>query len=52
MLHREGDTILSICVDEDGALANSADFAEFLIKHSILLETTGGHASFLNGKIE
>jgi hypothetical protein len=52
LLQREGVSILSVRVDEDGALANSAEFTDFLLRKSINLETTGGYASFLNGKIE
>lgn len=39
-------------MDEDGALANSSKFCDFLVQHHISLETTGGYASFLNGKVE
>jgi hypothetical protein len=52
MLQRDGVTILCVRVDEDGALANSSEFATFLTQCFINMETTGGYASFLNGKIE
>lgn len=31
MLERDGVTIQAICVDEDGALANSSEFSDFLL---------------------
>jgi len=52
MLDREGVTIENVRVDEDGALANNSEFSNFLINHKISLQTTGGYASFLNGKVE
>jgi hypothetical protein len=52
MLRHDGITILCARVDKDGALANSTEFTSFLLDNSINLETTGGYASFLNGKIE
>jgi hypothetical protein len=52
MLEREGVTILCICVDEDGALLNSTKFTTFLTNRTFTMETTGGYASFLNGKVE
>ncbi len=52
MLQHEGTTVQCIRVDEDGALANSSEFCDFLVQRHISLETTGGYASFLNGKIE
>jgi hypothetical protein len=52
MLEHDGVTIQAIRVDEDGALANSTEFSDFLVDRKILLDTTGGYASFLNGKIE
>jgi len=44
--------MLAVRVDEDGALANNSEFSDFLVDRSISLESTGGYASFLNGKIE
>jgi len=52
ILAKHDITVCSIRVDEDGALANSSEFTDFLVQKSIAMETTGGHASFLNGKIE
>jgi hypothetical protein len=52
MLTHDGVRVQCIRVDEDGALANSSEFCDFLIERKISLETTGGYASFLNGKIE
>jgi len=52
MLTKEGITILAVRVDEDGALANNSEFSDFLVDRSISLESTGGYASFLNGKVE
>jgi hypothetical protein len=52
MLTKEGISILAVRVDEDGALANNSEFSDFLVDRSISLESTGGYASFLNGKIE
>jgi hypothetical protein len=51
-LTKENKTIHTIRVDEDGAFARNYEFTEFLLRHKINLETTGGHASFLNGKVE
>ena len=40
-------------MDEDGALAHSSEFTEFFkVEATVMLETTGGYASFLNGKVE
>jgi len=52
LLAKENITIKTIRVDEDGALANSSEFTDLLVSHNINMETTGGFASFLNGKIE
>ncbi len=52
IMKRENKIIKTIRVDEDGALARSFEFTELLLQHSITLETTGGYASFLNGKVE
>ena len=51
-LKKENISILGIRVDEDGALANNTEFSDFLLARSIPLESTGGYASYLNGKIE
>jgi hypothetical protein len=51
-LSKENITVLGVRVDEDGALANNTEFSDFLLARSIPLESTGGYASFLNGKIE
>jgi hypothetical protein len=52
MLEKEDVVIKCVRVDEDGALAKSSEFTTFLTNCNITMETTGGHASFLNGKIE
>jgi len=52
MLAHDGIQVQCIRVDEDGALANNSKFCDFLLERKISLETTGGYASFLNGKIE
>ncbi len=52
MLHKENCSPMTIRVDEEGSLARCADFTKFLIHRRLTLETTGGHSSFLNGKIE
>jgi hypothetical protein len=51
MLQREGITILCVHVDEDGALANSSEFAAFLTKHSITMETRGVMLPFLMARL-
>jgi hypothetical protein len=52
-LRREKRTLANICVDEDGALAGSTAFATYLRDEEQLnLETMGGYASFLDGKVE
>jgi len=51
-LDKEGITALGVHVDEDGALADNTEFCDFLLAHSITLESSGGYASFLNGKID
>ncbi len=52
MLQKEGIAPIAIHVDEDGALAQSTEFTDFLWLRHLTLETTGGFASWLNGKIE
>jgi hypothetical protein len=51
-LERKNITIQGVSVDEDGALANSSELCDFLLHCHIALQSTGGYASFLNGKIE
>jgi hypothetical protein len=52
-LRREPRALANIRVDEDGALSWSAAFATYLRDDEQLnLQTTGGYASFLNGKVE
>ena len=41
-----------IRVDEDGALEKSNEFMKICYNMSITVQTTGGYASSLNGKIE
>jgi hypothetical protein len=52
IMEKDGIIIKSVRVDEDGALANNTEFCHFLFTRSKTLESTGGYASFLNGKIE
>jgi hypothetical protein len=52
MLQNEGITPITIHFDEDGALAQSTEFTDFLCLHHLTLEITGGYASWLIGKIE
>jgi hypothetical protein len=52
LLQKEGSTPVTIRVDEDGALSESAEFTSFLVQNHLTMETTGGYASWLNGKIE
>lgn len=51
-LNKDNKTVATIRVDEDGAFAQNFEFFEFLLHKNITLETTGGRASFLNGKVE
>jgi hypothetical protein len=44
MLHKENIVIQAVRVDEDGVLANSTEFTDFLIQENINMETTGGFA--------
>jgi len=49
----KGENYIVSCihVDEDGALVHSLEFTEILkVEATIMLETTGGYTSFLNGK--
>jgi hypothetical protein len=52
ILHKEQCIIKTIRVDEDGFLAQSSEFINYLITRRITLDTTGGYNSFLNGKIK
>ncbi len=52
MLLKDNCQPSTIRVDEEGSLARCTDFTKFLIQRRLTLETTGGHSSFLNGKIE
>jgi len=52
ILDKHTITICNVRVDEDGALANSSESTDFLVQRKVTMETTRGHASFLNGKIE
>lgn len=52
-LQHAGHHTHTIWVDEDGALANSAEFTNLLTeKYHINMKTTGGYTSWLNGKDE
>ncbi len=50
MLEKEDLIIRCACVDEDGALTKSSEFATFLTTWNVTMETTGGYASCLKGK--
>jgi hypothetical protein len=52
ILHRENKAPKTVRVDEDGALARNYEFTNLLIQERLTLETTGGYASFLSGKVE
>jgi hypothetical protein len=52
MIKCEGIQPHTIRVDEDGALARSSKFTDFLLLHHITLDTMGGYNSWLNGMIE
>ena len=41
-----------IRVDRGGELAKSSEFVEFWFNLGVVVNDTGGHASFLNGKVE
>jgi hypothetical protein len=52
-LGREKHILANIRVGEDGALARSSAFATFIQDEEHLnINTTGGYASFFNGKVE
>ena len=44
--------VVIIRVDEDGALSRSSDFTKTCHNMNIIVQTKGGYASSLNGKIE
>lgn len=44
--------ILEIRVDEDGALAHSAEFCKILHANGIALQSNGGYSIDLNGNVE
>ncbi len=52
IMQREGCTVKTIRVDEDGSLARNTTFTSYLLEHNITMDTTGGYSSFLNGKVE
>jgi len=52
LLHLDNKPPKTIRVDEDGALARNFEFNKLLLQQTLTLETTGGYASFLNGKVE
>ena len=51
-LRNQDKKVAFIRVDEDGALARSSEFMRTCHKMNIIVQTTGGDASSLNGKSE
>ena len=50
---RNGYPCLIFCMDEGGELTCSADLVHLVVEElGIIVETTGGHASSINGKVE
>eukprot|EP00978_Attheya_sp_CCMP212_P033185 scaffold132841_cov57-Attheya_sp.AAC.1 len=52
VLRSMGKNPIYIRVDEGGELANSTDFCKAVVGLNLILETTGGYASNVNGKNE
>ena len=52
VLKKKHKIIRYLRVDEDGSLANCTEFCALLKYEDIILQTTGGYASNLNGKAE
>ena len=52
MFSRMGCQPLEIRVDRGGELAKSSEFVNFWFSKGIVVNDTGGHASYLNGKVE
>ena len=51
-LRNQDKKVALIRVDEDGALARSSEFMKTCCSMNIIIQTTDGDASALNGKIE
>ena len=51
-MRNQDKKVAFIRVDEDGALARSSEFMKTCHKMNIIVQTTGGDASSLNGKSE
>ena len=51
-LRNQDKKVAFIIVDEDGALARSSEFMKTCHNMNIIVQTTGGDASSLNGKSE
>ena len=53
-IQKEGKTVIEIRIDDEGAISRSAEFTSMMIDEfpGIKINTTGGYASWLNGKIE
>ena len=51
-VRKMGYKCLYVRVDEDKSLARSSEFAALLIKLNCVMQTTGGHNSENNGKVE
>ena len=51
-LRNQDRKVAFIRVDEDGALARSSEFMRTCHNMNIIVQTTGGDASSLNGKLE
>lgn len=52
ILRRQGFAVAFIRVDEGGELARSTEFNQLCISLDIVVQATGGYASWLNGKTE
>eukprot|EP00957_Ditylum_brightwellii_P185478 14122398-Ditylum_brightwellii.AAC.1 len=51
---KEGKTVMEIIIDEKGAIERSATFTNMIVDEfpGIRITTTGGYASWMNGKVE
>ena len=51
-MRNQDNKVSFIRVDEDGALERSSEFMKTCHNMNIIVQTTGGYASYLNGKSE